>query len=333
MLTGTILSLIVFGLAVFIHNTLYRNDLERAALLRHEIRALLDEPAAREPVRSGEDVDFESALLQMPKALVIDALPMFEESERTAFTRFRWGRDEPSTDTTEGRLAPALDTRTTLEAGSLSLSWQVDPATKRLAASLPEGDRLVHRVARALDGAPPAFVAVLPLETTRWRDGDLPLHQASVTYQVWTTRVRDAGPGVDPLTVDSAGGDLVTVRLPDHFTLRLVSGDTERAVIRVEVGPEGQPVAESLLELSPGDELSLGSRPLGLTLDALAVVPGERLTNRQRLVFKSDGSLVLDQATGRPKTDDSQVLLAVNVLIATLSDPSGSTRTLECDLP
>ena len=83
MLTGSGLSIIVFALALVVHNRLYSNDLRRANSLGEQVRARLDaEPDA--PVRrlSGHASEgFEAALRQAPDVIVVGEIRDGETAE------------------------------------------------------------------------------------------------------------------------------------------------------------------------------------------------------------------------------------------------------------
>jgi len=341
MLTGPLLSLIVFGLALLAHNRLYSNDLGRAARLETRVRGALDarrEPGARQASPTHALEADEAALRQPPDRTPLDALLLYDENERRAFAATRWVDNQPPVASRSGLAAPA-DLRAVYEAGAVSLDWSIDPATRvALADGLPGGERLAQRVYRSVSGAPAALRATLDLETTRWRDDALPLAGGDLTYSVWTVLLQDdplpdSAPGAAEGLVRSECSELVTVSVPEHFRLVLVSGDSTRAAIRLEVGPTSRPVAVQVLDLVPGDPVAAGALSTGLVLQALDVIDTERLTTRTHLLFTSDASLVLDPVTRAPRTSESQILMPCKRLVATLRGPSGAARSLELDLP
>lgn len=333
-LTACVSILIVFGLAVASHKAMHQKDLRRAGQLETLVREhLAAPPAVREsPDTPGQDGGFLGALTQMPDAAPIDALPLYDEAELTAFARTRWqtgaGTDElPS-------LAAVLDVRAHYVGGGVALSWIHDPATELLRRGLPDDESLELRVFRTQGLGEPKLVARLPHDALRWRDAELPLARATLSYEVWVVRLRKAlDPAAEPLLVDTQRGLPVTVATPEHFTLALVAGDDTSATLAVWLGPEGARVAERRIEARPGDALALQGQALGLTLESLEVAQEARVVTRPRLLFKSDASLVLDPDSNRPRTEDTQHLVSVPVLIATLRDRSGAPRTLELDLP
>ena len=229
MLTGSGLSIIVFGLALAVHNTLYSNDLERAQQLGDDVRARLDgRPTARPgpgpEARATEG--FETALREVPDRSQLDALLFYDEDERTAFAARRWPSDDlPAAMATSG-LAPPRAVRADYEAGAVSVRWTLDPATADLAADgLLPGEQLGHRIYRTDAGAPPRLVATLGLETTRWRDDDMPLGGGTLAYEVWSVLLRaPLDEGGTPDLIRSESSELVTVPIPEHFRLMLVSG-------------------------------------------------------------------------------------------------------------
>jgi hypothetical protein len=79
--------------------------------------------------------------------------------------------------------------------------------------------------------------------------------------------------------------------------------------------------------------LLVGTEPTGLTLEALESTAEDKLTTQQRLVLTTDGSLVLDPLTNEPRTTQTQVLVPVTRLTATLVARDGERRVLDVDLP
>ena len=82
-----------------------------------------------------------------------------------------------------------------------------------------------------------------------------------------------------------------------------------------------------------GDELHLGGLSLGLVVQSIHVATEERLSTQRRLLFTTDGSLVLDPDTHQPRTTQTQILLPVQHLKVVLATHGGETRLLETDLP
>ncbi|RKY22018.1 MAG: hypothetical protein DRQ55_02405 [Planctomycetota bacterium] len=327
-LTGPGLSLIVFALLALALNRLHNNDLERSRRLGSEVaRSLEAAPAEGRFEHTSPSTTFEDALLEMPHAVLVDALPFYDESERAEFARSRWVGDPPS-----GQrgplLAPPYGMAARYEAGAVSIHWACDPATLALVDELPAGQRLAFHVDRIEPGSPGRRVAELKADARVARDADLPLGQTLVGYQVWAVILN-----ADGQPVAAEAGDLVSLTVPERFRLALIAGDVDAARIRVEIGPEGRPVSARELDLEPGAALIVDGRPTGLTLQTLEVVPNERLETRRRLAFRSDGTLVLDPNTRTPRTSETQVLVPVTRLVATLTDSTGAPRTLELDLP
>lgn len=329
-LTGPGLSLIVFALFVVVHNRLQDNDLERADRLGAEVvKQLGAEPTGGPDPDAREDnpASFEDALKETPHAVLVDALPFYDEAERAAFARSRWVGDPPS-GSRGPVLAPPYGMFARYEAGAVTVHWECDPATRALRDELPLGQQLAFHVDRVEAGVPPRRVAELGPDARVARDADLPLGRTLVGYQVWAV-VQDG----DGRPVAAEAGDLVSLEVPERFRLALVAGDTDIARIRVDIGPVGQPVSSREVGLGPGGALEVDGRPTGLKLQSLEQVATERLETRRRLAFRSDGTLVLDPATRTPRTSETQVLVPVTRLVATLIDSTGAPRTLELDLP
>jgi hypothetical protein len=342
MLTASGLSIIVFAVALIAHNRLYSNDLRRAKGLGEQVRSRLDAEAAME-ARAGTAVRppsmhaseaFEAALRQPPERAAgsLDALLLYDEAERSRFAALRWPGSASEAPAASG-LAPPQEVTADYEAGAVSVRWSVAQATREVATAplADAGQRVGHRLYRSDDGSPMRLVANLDHDETRWRDDDMPLAGGELAYEVWTVLLQDVA-GSEPTLVRSESGELVTVHVPEHFRLVLVSGDSEAAVIRMEVGPDSMPVAVHELSLSVGDPVDANGLSTGLLLTSLEVIEEERLTTRTRLVLTSDASLVLDPETHTPRTSDTQVLMPQTRLVATLTAPSGETRRLELDL-
>ena len=277
---------------------------------------------------------YEAALRLPPDRTPLDALLLYDETERRSFAATRWPDARAPAEPGTG-LAPPLDLAALYEAGSVAVRWEVDPETLRAAADgLPAGQRVAQRVYRTDPGEAPRLAATLDLDEDRWRDDDMPLLGGELAYSVWTVLLQaPAAAGEPDALVRSESSELVTVSVPEHFRLVLVSGDGTQAAFRLEVGPPSRPVAVHELELRPGDPVEAGPLSTGLVLQTLDVAETERLTTRTQLVLTSDASLVLDPVTRQPRTTESQVLMPVKRLVATLSGPGATTRTLELDLP
>jgi len=342
MLTGSGLSIIVFAVALIDHNSLYSNDLRAAKELGEHVRARLDldvetradaegHPSASwQRDRSPEG--FEAALRQSPQRTlaVLDDQILYDEAERARFSARRWPGGGPDGAKTSGLVAPRQVTAD-YEAGAVSIRWSVAPETLETALHGAEKDpnqHVEHRIYRSSDGSEMQLLATLGSEATRFRDADMALAGGELGYQVWTVLVRNP-PGAEPTLVRSESGELVTVHVPEHFRLELMSGDSEAVVIRMEVGPGSMPIAVHDVLLSPGDPVDAGGLSTGLILTRLEVIEEERLTTRTRLVFTSDASLVLNPETHTPRTSDTQVLMPQTRLVATLTAPLGAPRQLQ----
>lgn len=328
-LTGTGLSLIVFALALLVHNYLQNKDLAQAKRLTTDVRRLLGgTPIRPAPVGEFQDTDrFERALMLMPAATPVDALPFYDEGERASFARSRWGGEAP-TDGSEAALRPPYAVDAYYEAGLVLLRWEADPATLALNEALPEGQQLGWRIYRGLNLEQPSRFARLDLGERRWRDQKLPLAHSRLAYQVWAV-VSDK----DGALIAAEPSELVSVELPERFQLDLVEGDEQSAVFNIRLGTSTQPLNPTALRVTPGQPLAMAGLDTGLILNSLTMQDGERLLTRSRFDFRADGSLVLDPATNTPRTSETQVLVSVRRLIATLSDPLGVPRTLELDVP
>lgn len=296
--------------------------------LAEQVSAVLDGDArTRSADHDPPRRTFEDALLLRPDASLVDALPFYDEAERAAFSRSRWVGSPPS-----GRrgpvLAPPYALTALLASGAVSVHWVGDPATQGLAEELPAGQRLGFHVYRSLNAGEHRLVAELPGDARLFRDSDLPLARAQVSYQVWTVLL-----GSDGRPVAAEAADLVSLEVPERFRIVLVGGDTEAARIRVDVGPDGLVVSRHEVQVGTGQAVVVDGRPTGLVLQALMRVSSEQLETRRRLAFRSDGSLVLDPLTQTPRISETQVLVPVTRLVATLTDSTGASRTLELDIP
>jgi hypothetical protein len=124
----------------------------------------------------------------------------------------------------------------------------------------------------------------------------------------------------------------VTVQTPEHFTLSLLGGGTDEAQFAVDVefpSAQGRVISRARV----GEELLAGDLSTGLVVRSIELSTQEQLTARGRLLFTTDGSLVLDPATREPRTTQTQVLLPVQILKVVLASADGETRQLEKDLP
>jgi len=272
--------------------------------------------------------------MEMPDVALVDALPIYDEPERATFAASRRPEDDKSAEGQRGLRLPApVAVAADYEAGAVSLRWSPGPGLDEYVASLPRNHRIAYRVYRAVDLAPSELLTTVDAATHRWRDGELPLRRATLGYEVWTAVLWDDPESGDPVLVSAERSDLVTIAAPDHFTLELVGGSDEQAIIRVDLGPSSAPVASREVVLDVGDPLLVADEPSGLVLAELVATTEERLVTRRRLDLRSDGSLNLDPTTRRPRTLETQSLRPVTRLVATLTAPGGDTRTLEVVLP
>jgi hypothetical protein len=333
-LTGTTLSLIFFAFALFVHNRLYNNDLEIARAFEARLRLQLGAaPDVRPATGSPGGVDrLDLALAAQPLAHPADPAALYATPERQAFAAAR----------VQGALGRTREERTLLPPArvdavygdaAVEVRWDPGPVNSVLAGALAgqQSDlRLGFRVYRSRDLGEPELLQDVPFGTTSWKDRALPLPRAQLDYEVWTVLVRDGPAGV--VLVGAERSQKVTVRSPEHFKLHLVGGTEEQAAFDVEVGlpSGGEPVVVSA---RPGEPLLVGGQPLGLTLQSLRQTVEDRLTTQRRMVLTADGSLVLDPTTHEPRTTQTQVLVPVTRLIATLVSHDGEERTLETDLP
>ncbi|MHC4845459.1 MAG: hypothetical protein ACYTCU_04770 [Planctomycetota bacterium] len=337
-LTGTGLSIIFLPFALFAHNRLYSNDLGRAHQLERSLREDLAAPDGTAPetppsgpaVGSLDPVDL--ALALQPAVIELDASPFFDDAEMLGFVAAKMRGDAP--DSTEARtLMPPLAVRAAYTMGTVVVDWRASPVNKVLSSTLAaqQSDlRLAHRIYRGIDLAPPEHLQTVPFGTRSWPDRHLPLAASRLDYEVWTVLLRSGG-GEDVL-VGAERSEKVTVASPDHFRLELVGGSTSEAVfdVHVELPTAAGTVSASL---RPGDELMVGRVPTGLILQSLTQSEEDVLTTQRRLVLTTDGSLVLDPNTNEPRTTQTQVLVPVTRITASLVRGDGEIETLEVDLP
>ena len=170
----------------------------------------------------------------------------------------------------------------------------------------------------------------VPWGQASWRDAHLPLGRGRLVYEVWAVLLRQ-GPSGDVL-VAAERSEAVTVLTPEHFTLDLQGGSAEEAVFTVEIElPSAHDRAMARARL--GEEVRLGGLATGLVVQSIELSQIERLSTQRRLLFTTDGSLVLDPDTHQPRTTETQVLVPSQHLKVVLADRDGGTRLLETDLP
>ncbi len=338
MLTGLIGSLIVFGFALFVHKQLYSRDLGTARRLEDSVRRDLDAPL----LDSGPDPSalvaesLDTALGSEPVDMSVDVWSLYDVSEENLFLRRRiaGGRTNETPE-----LAPPQRLDVRYVAGATEVTWYPGPANATLAAGLAgkgHGIRLAYRVYRGVGNQPAELLATVPATTSgdgpeTWRDSKMPLGSAELRYEVWAVLLREDPSG--EILVEAERSDMVTVRTPEHFRLMLQGGDREEAVFRLETLAGGVAGASVSVTAHPGDPIVVGEVSTGLNLESLEVSTSERRTTRERLVLTDEGSIVLDPDTRQPRTTQTQVLIPVTRLIATLINEAGESRTLEVDLP
>jgi len=332
-LTAAGLSLIFFGFAFFAHNRLYDKDLQRARATEARLAARTSATADGTPSRPAGSVDAaELALAQQPDVREPDARTVYDDGELDAFVAAKVRG--PFEENPQARsLAPPGNVSATHATGGVTLQWDPRSVNEALASALArQGSdlRLAFRIYRGLDEAPPVLAATLPWGTTSWRDTLLPLGRGLLAYEVWTVMLR-AGPEGDVL-VAAERSEPVTVQTPEHFTLALKGGSADVAEFAVDVvlaSARDQAVASARV----GEELRLGELSLGLVVQSIQLTTEERLATQRRLLFTTDGSLVLDPESHQPRTTQIQILVPVQHLKVVLVAHDGETRLLEADLP
>ena len=349
-LTGICGSLIVFALALGVHNHLYSKHLGRAQATMDTIRGRLEAtpPTTRtRTVRGGGDV-LELALAKQPavlserdRTLLEPATPFYSDSERRAYVtaRVKGAFDAPSD---LDSLAAPTDVTAIYADGAVMLRWDAGPANRVLASALSAHDspvRLAFRVYRRRDGGELTPLVTLPFGVTAWKDRALPIARSTLYYEVWTVLLKDAEAG-DPAgaagsetLVSAERGDLVTLSVPEHFTLELVGGDEDRAEFLAVVGSPESPVASAVVTADVGQVVSIGELSTALTVQHIEFESVDTLKTRQRLSLTTDGAVVIDPATDEPRFTQTQVLVPGLRMRTVLVHEDGETRTLEADLP
>jgi hypothetical protein len=332
-LTATSVSLIFFGFAFFAHNRLYDKDLQRAKATE----ARLDADSARSALdvvkRAVAGVDAaDVALTQQPDVRAPEARTFYEQAELDAFTAAKVRG--PFDAVPQARsLVPPTKLKASYALGSVTLSWEAGAVNQVLASTLARqgGDlRLGSRIYRGLGGQPPELVASLPWGQESWRDTQLTLGKGRLLYEVWTVLLRDTKAG--EVLVGAERSEPVTVLTPEHFTLALQGGGSDEVQFAVDVEfPSAQGRVTSRARV--GEEIRAGDLSTGLVVQSIELSTEERLTAQRRLLFTTDGSLVLDPATHEPRTTQTQVLLPVQHLKVVLASADGETRQLDKDLP
>ncbi len=284
-----------------------------------------DSPAGAASVVTG-------ALLQTADARTVGGEVLYDDAELKAFVAARL-RGAVETAPEARSLAPPHEVRGEYARGAVTVTWDPGPVNRVLATTLSgqdDGLRLAFRIYRSVDRGPPELATTVPFGATSWRDGQLPLARSLLSYEVWTVLHRGAPPG--EVLVGAERSEAVTVESPEHFTLDLVGGGPESATFAVQVDLPAA-ASRATITVKPGQALSVGERSTGLVLQSITQSQEERLTTQRRLLLTSDGSLVLDPTTNEPRTTQTQVLLPVTRLTASLIGPDGAARTLVADLP
>ena len=338
MLTGLFGSLIVFGFALFVHKQLYSRDLGTARRLEDSVRRDLDAPLLDGgPMHASLTADSLSAALRSePVDMSVDIWSLYDVTEENLFLRRRiaGGRTNETPE-----LAPPQRLDVRYVDGAVEVTWYPGPANATLAAGLAgkgHGIRLAYRVYRGVGNEAAELLATAPATVSgdgpeTWRDSKMPLGAAELRYEIWAVLLREDPSG--EILVEAERSDMVTVRTPEHFKLMLQGGNREAAVFRLETLAGGVTGGSVSLTARPGDAIVVGEVSTGLDLKSLEVSTTERRTTRERLVLTDEGSIVLDPDTRQPRTTQTQVLIPVTRLIATLLDEGGESRTLEVDLP
>jgi len=332
-LTATGVSLIFFGFAFFAHNRLYDKDLQRTRSLTERLATavpVLDGHAGA-PATGGVDA-VEAALATHADAREPEARAFYDDGEIEAFVaaRMRGPFEQPA----QARsLVPPDGITGRYAAGAVTLAWNPGALNAVLASTLArQGNdlQLAFRVYRSHGSSEPELVATVPWGQNSWRDHDLPLGEGRLAYEVWAVLLR-SGPLGDVL-VAAERSEAVTVRTPEHFTLELQGGNADEALFAVDVE---LPAARDrvMTRARAGEEVRAGELSTGLVVQSIALTTEERLSTQRRLLFTSDGSLVLDPETHQPRTTQTQVLVPVQHLAVVLAAPDGSLRELDLDLP
>jgi hypothetical protein len=333
-----LVSLIFFGFAFFAHNRLYDKDLQRARATEARLDANSAQ-AARDVVKHtvvGVDAA-DLALTQQPDVRAPEARSFYEQAELDAFTaaKVRGPFDAPPQ--ARSLVAPTK-LKGSYALGSVNLTWDAGAVNQVLASTLARqgGDlRLGFRIYRGLDSQSPELVASVPWGQDSWRDSQMPLGKGRMVYEVWAVLLRDTAAG--EVLVGAERSEPVTVLTPEHFSLTLQGGGSDEAEFAVDVEfPSAQfPSAQGrvMSRARIGEEIRAGDLSTGLVVQSIELSTEERLSAQRRLLFTTDGSLVLDPATREPRTTQTQVLLPVQHLKVVLASALGETRELDKDLP
>lgn len=342
-LTALALSLIVCALALYAHNQLYSNNLERAQALEETLRRQLDAPPSdhgSEPARGGGDV-LELALAKQPavlserdRRLLDQQVPLYTDTERRAFVtaRVKGDLDDP-TETLQPTAPHSV--RAEYGDGAVTLAWESGHVNRVLSAALAgreDGLRLAFRIWRRDEWGEMEPLVTVPFGVTLWKDRSLPVARTTLYYEVWTVLLR-ADPSGSETLVSAERSDLVTLSSPEHFTLELIGGDEVRADFLAVVGNPETPVASVTVSAMVGDPIAIGELSTGLALQSIEMTTVDVLTTREHLSLTSDGAVVIDPATNEPRTTQTQVLIPGRRMKTVLVHQDGETRTLEAELP
>lgn len=332
-LTATWVSLIFFGFAFFAHNRLYDKDLQRIRALERRFAATATLPRAGTPSAVTGGVDpVEAALEQHGDVREPEARAFYDDGELEAFVAARLRGPFEQQPQARSLVAPA-NVQARYAAGCVTLDWEPGALNAVLASTLArQGADLsvAFRIYRARGDAEPELLASLPWGESTWQDHALPLARGRLAYEVWAVLLR-RGPLGDVL-VAAERSEPVTVVTPEHFRLELQGGAADEALFTVEVE---LPAARDrvMARARVGEELRAGELATGLVVQSITLTTQERLALQRRLLFTSDGSLVLDPETHLPRTTQTQVLVPVQHLAVVLADGDGTLRELEADLP
>ncbi len=336
--TGLILSLGLIGLSFSLHNFLHTASLQNAERLENQIRSELDAPAEhseRGPQGAIHD-PVQLALAYSPRIKAVESSVFYDSAEIQNFKAEQMRSQLGSPDGRPPDPTPPQDVTATYSDQAVTVSWKPGPANavleNRQEKNSLGGLTLVYRVYRGTQGQPPELVASLPAGARSWWDVAMPLARSSLDYEVWAVLARPSKSTPD-LIVNAQRSDSVTVETPEHFSLMLESGDSDHAVFKLTTGSETPDAPPLRITSQLGESLFARSKSTGLTLQALRIFEDTEKITLERLVLTSDGSIVLDPDTHKPRTTKTQILSPVNRLVATLLDRAGDSRSLEVVLP
>jgi hypothetical protein len=326
-------SLIFFGFAFFAHNALHDKDLQRTRSLEARLaaRGIVAPGASSGTGSTGPDA-VEATLALQPDARVPEARVFFDDGELDAFVaaKVRGPFEAPSRSRS---LVPPEQVGAVYGSGAVTLSWEPGALNSVLASTYArQGQdlRVAFHVYRGVGAAPPSLAASVPWGQSSWRDHQLPLGRERLVYEVWAV-ILQASPRGDVL-IAAERSEPVTVLTPEHFTLELLGGDAEEAVFVVDLRLPSAP-GRVTSRARIGEELRAGELSTGLVVQAITLTPEERLSTQRRLLFTTDGSLILDPETRQPRTTQTQVLVPARHLSVVLATSDGQSRELGTDLP